>query len=133
MQLDTTRFPLVFMREAEQQPSAGTPEQGLEALLDRGERFVWLTDHLPGDHADESHEDRKERALFFKRHKARMRALCQGMVLITGDRVIPAAVRLAAQGAGKVLGLAIAFVETERDVTEAAGRWLAKAEGAGEG
>lgn len=134
MQLDTTRFPLVFMREAEQPPSAvGTPEQALEALLDRGERFVLLTDHLPGDHAEEGHEERKQRALFFKRHKARMRALCPGMVLITGDRAIPAAVRLAAQGAGKVLGLAIAFVETERDATEAASRWLAKAEGAGEG
>ncbi|WP_219213680.1 hypothetical protein [Variovorax boronicumulans] len=133
MRLDTTRFPLVFMREAEQQPSAvGTPEQALEALLDRGERFVLLTDHLPGDHADESHEDRKQRALFFKRHKAWLRALCQGMVLITGNRAIPAAVRLAAQGAGKVLGLAIAFVETEREAAEAAEKWLAKAEGVGE-
>ncbi|MDM0091386.1 hypothetical protein QTI08_28475, partial [Variovorax sp. J22G40] len=99
MRLDTTRFPLVFMREAQQQPSAAdTPEQALEALLDRGERFVLLTDHLPGDHADESHEDRKQRALFFKRHKARMRALCQGMV--PGPVNAISGVALAEPGAG---------------------------------
>ena len=93
--LDTTRFPLVFMRAADMEPLMDSPKQALETLLERGERFVLLTDHLPGDHAEESHEERKQKALFFKRNKAQLRELCRGMVLITGERTISAPLRLA--------------------------------------
>ncbi|WP_431257337.1 hypothetical protein ACQ86G_22185 [Roseateles chitinivorans] len=127
MRFDTSRFPLVFLMENTQ--AAGpteTVEAQLIALLDRGERFVLLTDHLPGDHAEESHEERKERALFFKRNKDRMKRLCGGLVFITGDRSVSAAVRLAAQGAGKVLGLGFAFVPSEDEATGEALRLLAK-------
>lgn len=125
MMLDTTRFPLVFMREDDIHPAEGSPEMSIEALLDRGDAFVLLTDHLPGDHAEESHEELKKKALFFKRNKARMRALCKGLVLILGDRTIAAPVRLAAQGAGKALGLPVAFVQTEGEATERASQLLA--------
>lgn len=125
MELDTTRFPLVFMREADIHPAEGSPEKAIEALLDRGDAFVLLTDHLPGDHAEERHEERKQKALFFKRNKARMRALCKGLVLILGDRTIAAPMRLAAKGAGKALGLPVAFVQTEGEATERASQLLA--------
>jgi hypothetical protein len=132
MRLDTSRFPLVFFRQADQAPASGTPEQQLEALLDRGQAFVLLTDHLPGDHAEashaESHEERKQRALFFKRNKARMRALCKGLVVLTGERPLPAPARLAAQGAGKALGLAVAFAPDECGGIARAGDMLASQE-----
>ena len=130
MKFDTSRFPLVFLMEPEQAQTAEpmeTVEAQLTALLDRGERFVLLTDHLPGDHAEESHEERKERALFFKRNKDRMKQLCGGIVFITGDRTVSTAIRLAAQGAGKVLGLGFAFVPSADEAQGEAMRLLASA------
>lgn len=135
MLIDTTRFPLVYLREHEapQAPAdadAGTghgndasAEGQLESLLDQGRHFVLLTDHLPGDHPEESQEERKQRALFFKRNRERMRQLCRGMVVITGDRAVPAALRLAVQGMGKALGMRVAFVQGD-DEAQACSREL---------
>ncbi|WP_353176940.1 hypothetical protein [Delftia acidovorans] len=120
MLIDTSRFPLVYLREPEAQAPAdagngndASAEVQIESLLDQGRHFVLLTDHLPGDHPEESHEERKQRALFFKRNRERMRQLCRGMVVITGDRAVPMALRLAVQGMGKALGMRVAFVQGE--------------------
>jgi hypothetical protein len=127
MQFDTSKFPLVFLMEQTHAQSAATVEAQLAALLDRGERFVLLTDHLPGDHPEESKEERKERALFFKRNKDRLKQLCRGIVFITGERTVSAAIRLAAQGAGKALGLGFAFVPSEDEAQGEAMRLLSRA------
>ncbi|MET4575025.1 hypothetical protein [Ottowia thiooxydans] len=126
MQLDTTRFPLVFLREHDHEQSHDEAEAQIAALLDRGERFVLLTDHLPGDdhRHNDSHEDRKQRALFFKRNKQRLKDLCAGLVIITGDRSIPAAAKLALQTLGKVLGLGFVIVRDTHDATEQASKLL---------
>lgn len=128
MRLDATRFPLVFLREHDEDHSHQEAEVEFAALLDRGERFVLLTDHLPGDdHGhDESHEDRKQRALFFKRNKQRLKDLCAGLVIITGERSIPAAAKLAVQTLGKVLGFASAFVRDEHEAQEQAHKLLVR-------
>lgn len=128
MQLDATRFPLVFLRGHDQDHSHREAEVEFAALLDRGERFVLLTDHLPGDgHGhDESHEDRKQRALFFKRNKQRLKDLCAGLVIITGDRSISAAAKVAVQTLGKVLGFGFAFVRDEREAKEKASQLLSR-------
>ncbi|WP_321291239.1 hypothetical protein [Alcaligenes phenolicus] len=85
MQVDDTQFPLVFLREHSSQQTPQQAQDQLEALLNRGQRFVLLTDRLGGgDHAhEESHEDRKQRALFFKQNKQRLKDLCAGMVVIS--------------------------------------------------
>lgn len=128
MLIDTSAFPLVYLRDDHQSTPAGAGEAQLGALLDRGECFVLLTDHLPGDHDhDEAPEERKQRALFFKRNKERMRALCRGIVIITGDRALSTPIRLAVKGAGKALGVDFAFVSTELDAQQAAERFLASA------
>ncbi len=126
MQLDATRFPLVFLREHDQEHSHHEVEAELAALLNRGERFVLLTDHLPGDdHGhDESHDERKQRALFFKENKQRLKDVCAGLVVITGDRPISGAAKLAVQTLSKVLGFGCAFVRDERDAQEQASRFL---------
>lgn len=58
MRLDATKFPLVFLRKHDQAHAAHEAQAQFDALLDRGERFVLLTDHMSGDHPghDESHE-----------------------------------------------------------------------------
>lgn len=129
MRLDTTHFPLVYLREpaAQAAPTGPSAEDQLQSLLDQGLHFVLLTDHLPGDHPDESHEERKQRALFFKRNRERMRALCRGMVVITGERAVPAALRLAVQGMGKALGMRVAFVQEEGEAQACSLQWLAAA------
>ena len=64
MLLDTTHFPLVYLREHAAQKARtnedASAEGQLESLLDQGRHFVLLTDHLPGDHPEESHEERVE-------------------------------------------------------------------------
>ncbi len=120
MLLDTTRFPLVFLRADGPEQDAEVGMASLGALLDRGERFVLLTDHLPHDRHDESHEDRKQRTLFFKRNKERLRHFCAGMIIITGGRTIPAPVRLAAKSMGKAIALPFDFVPSESDAVSAA-------------
>ena len=82
MQVDDTQFPLVFLREHEQEHTSQQTQDQLEALLNRGQRFVLLTERLGGEdrNQEESHEDRKQRALFFKHNKQRLKDLCAGMV-----------------------------------------------------
>jgi hypothetical protein len=82
MQLDDTQFPLVFLREHSTPQTPQQAQDQLEALLSRGQRFVLLTDRLGGEkHAhEESHEDRKQRALFFKQNKQRLKDLCAAKV-----------------------------------------------------
>lgn len=125
MLIDVSRFPLVFIKEPEASQADEPLDLKLGELLDRGERFVLLTDHLPGDHEDEPAEQRKAKALFFKQNRQRFRQLCQGLILITDGRTVPAPVRLAAQAAGKALGLSMAFVITEQEALDEAARLLA--------
>lgn len=113
MFLDTTRFPFVYLRN-DAHPEESTEVQ-IVALLDRQERFVLVTDHLPSpdhDH-DESHEERKQRALFFKRNKPRIRQFCAGGIIVAGDKTVPAYVRLPAQAIGKAFGFELTFVRDE--------------------
>lgn len=49
MQVDDTQFPLVFLREHEQEHTSQQTQDQLEALLNRGQRFVLLTERLGGE------------------------------------------------------------------------------------
>ncbi|EUB98925.1 hypothetical protein PMI07_005206 [Rhizobium sp. CF080] len=111
MLFDDSRFPLVFLRT--QTESAISINEQFEQLLDKRERFVVITDHSPDDHEDETQEERKEKALFFKRIKHRMREFCCGMVVIEGQTSASAVLRVAATAAAKAFGFAILFVSDE--------------------
>ncbi len=110
MQIDKSRFPLVFLRET------GDPEMNAEielaALLGEGRRFVLISKHSH-DEASASHEARKARAQFFKQNKGRLRELCAAAIVIEGVTPTPMPFRLAAQGVGKALGVPFHFVQDE--------------------
>lgn len=116
MLIDASRFPLVFMRTNVSSTTSAVEQ--LEALLDRGERFALLTDHSPAEEHRETAEERRERALFFKRNKLRLRKYCVAAIVIEGGKATPPPLRLAAQAFGKSFGFGFHFVPTD---TEAAG------------
>lgn len=118
MLIDQSRFPLIFMRDDVHSDIPATTQ--LDALLDRNERFVLISDHPPGDEHDETPEERKERALFFKRKKDRLRKHCAGSIVIEGGKPTPMPIRLAAQTFGKAFGIGFFFVRDEPEAIEKA-------------
>lgn len=116
MLLDRSRLPIVFIRtDADEETSINDQ---IEALLEERRPFVLVTDHAPDDHENETQEERKERALFFKEIKDRMRAYCRGMIVIDGGRPMSPAVKIAAVTAGKAFGFAIVFAADEEEAEQ---------------
>jgi hypothetical protein len=114
MLLDDTRFPLVFLR-AHTEAIATIDEQRerngqLEKLLRRQTPFVLIADHSMDDHAEETSEERKAKALFFKQIKNRMRRYCLGLIVIEGNTPVNSAARVAAAAASKAFGFSVQFV-----------------------
>ncbi|MBO9708764.1 MAG: hypothetical protein J7521_11170 [Caulobacter sp.] len=115
MHLDRNRAPLVFMRP---DMTTDTPyERQLDDLLDAGAPFVLVTKPFPDHVHDETPEERKVRALQFKRQRERLRSLCRGVVVIQGDKPLALPFRLAAEGFGKAVGVPVRFVRDEAEAT----------------
>jgi hypothetical protein len=117
MLLDDSRFPLVFLH-AHEEPNSSIDEslernRQLEKLLDKQTPFVLIADHSTHDHDDETPEERKAKALFFKQIKNRMRKYCLGLIVIEGNAPKNAAARVAAAAASKALGFSIQFAVDE--------------------
>lgn len=117
MLLDDSRFPLVFLREHEEEGSSLEEVLGrnsqLEVLLDKQTPFVLIAAHSAHDHDDETPEERKAKALFFKRIKDRMKRYCLGLIVIEGHSPMNSVVRIAATTASKALGFSVQFAANE--------------------
>lgn len=117
MLLDDSRFPLVFLREHEEEGSSLEEVLGrnsqLEVLLDKQTPFVLIADHSAHDHDDETPEERKAKALFFKRIKDRMKRYCLGLIVIEGRSPMNSVARVAATAASKALGFSVQFAADE--------------------
>ncbi|MCV9999433.1 hypothetical protein OE766_14395 [Pararhizobium sp. YC-54] len=113
MHVDTSRFPMVFLYADRQEGSPA--ETQLEALLDRAERFVLVTEHDPAAAHDETPEERRQKTLFLKRNRDRLQHLCAGAIVIEDGKSTPMPVRLAAQAVGKAFGIAFHFVPGEAE------------------
>lgn len=124
MKVDDSHFPLVFLR-SHLLSSASIAEQ-FEVLFERNKPFVLITDHAHDDHEEETSEERKEKALFFKQIKERMRRFCRGMIVVEGDAKINAAMRVTASAAGKAFGFSILFASDEEDAASKATLLLEK-------
>ncbi|MDH0863843.1 hypothetical protein [Mitsuaria sp. GD03876] len=122
MWIDDSRAPFVFLR-ADVPADTGIEAQ-FEQLLARERRFVLLTDHSPGDHHDESAEERRAKALFIKRVKDRLRQWCVGMIVIERGDPLPKAARLAAAAASKAFGFSMGFVSSEDEGLRQGQAWL---------
>ncbi len=124
MLLDDTRSPLVFLRMAAE---ASVPiEHQLEQLLEKETPFVLITDDVHGDHHDEPPEERKQKAIFFKRVKDRMRRYCRGMIVIEGKAAPDLAARAAAAAASKALGFSVQFAPDANRAETIAAAMLAR-------
>lgn len=124
MLIDVSRAPFVFIR-AEVESHASIEEQ-FQQLLDKEQRFVLITNHGEDDHHDETAEERRQKALLFKKIKARLTQLCRGMIVLEGDKPTPAPARLIATTASKAFGFAVAFVSSEEDAIRQGMELLAK-------
>lgn len=117
MLLDESRFPLVFLREHEEETSSldevTDRNLQLESLLNREETFVLIADHSEHHHDDEAPEERKAKALFFKQIKGRMRKYCLGLIVIEGHAPVTTTARVAAAAASKALGFSVQFAADE--------------------
>lgn len=123
MLIDKSRFPLVFLRETASTQTENT-EAELEAILSDGLPFVLISDHPPRNDGDEPPEERKARALFFKRNKAIFLRNCAGAIVIEGAKATPMPLRLAAQSFGKAFGVPFHFVPDESAAIELGDRLL---------
>lgn len=122
MLIDESRAPLMFFRS---QGESDIPvEQQLQRLLDQGQPFVLVMDHSPDDHHDETVEQRREKALFFKRVKDQMRSLCRGMIVLERGKPTSAPMRLAAAGASKAFGFKVGFVDDEAAAVQLGLTWM---------
>ncbi|MBB3929278.1 hypothetical protein GGR25_000297 [Kaistia hirudinis] len=130
MLLDVSQFPLVFLREHEEKNSSVGEvferNAQLEALLNRQEPFVLIADHAAHDHDHETPEERKGKALFFKRIKDRMRQYCLGLIVIEGASPFNSATRTAATAVSNALGFSVRFAADEQSAIAIGGTMLKK-------
>lgn len=124
MQIDRSRFPLVFIRETDT-PGADAQAE-LAALLGEGRQFVLISQQHDHDETHDSHEMRKARAQFFKQNKGRLREFCAAAILIEGTTPTPMPIRVAFQGLGKALGVDFHFVKDEEAAATAGKDALAR-------
>jgi hypothetical protein len=110
---DVTGFPLVWANAA----PAGDPGcwgREMDRLIAQGAPFVAL--HAGGAKT-ESQDDRKERALWFKRNKAAMSQVCKAVIAVEGDASRRAAMQLQALPMRQAFGVPMEVVAT-RDEAE---------------
>ncbi|PCE30122.1 hypothetical protein [Burkholderia ubonensis] len=80
---DISRFPFcVFRAQAATPGYAPQWEKEIDALMHHGAPFVVVYVSLD---ADETHEDRKQRAVWLKQNKAALGAVCKALISVEPD------------------------------------------------
>ena len=127
MILDSTYFPLVWMNVGS--AAIDTRDEGFaafEALLARAEPFVLLdADRARQPEREPDHEERKQLALWMKRHKAALRAYVRGQVLIETDSLKQQAALLFAPKFEAFWGYPLHIVATQEEAFQVANRLMA--------
>lgn len=125
MLLDVSHAPLVYIHEEVESPLSF--EEQVQQLFEKGQPFVLITHHKDHDHSDETPDERREKALMFKRIKSRLTTFCRGMVVVEGDEPTSGAVRMIATTASKAFGFAVVFAADDEDATRQGNLLLSKA------
>lgn len=118
MRLDLEHFPLV--RVDYETPAGTAPEDQILELLARGERFVMISGRPPANHPDDTPGNRKSRAAFFKSHKAELKRLCSGAVMIEGEKPVARPFKIMATALGKAFGVRFCFAKDDAGAMELA-------------
>ncbi|WP_413204923.1 hypothetical protein [Rhodospirillum sp. A1_3_36] len=85
MPLDSTNFPLVWMRydkDPDHDHDHDEDFEVFEEILNRGAPFVLLTDSAPTEEHEHSQEEKKRTTLWMKKHKADLRTRVLAMIVI---------------------------------------------------
>ncbi|WP_087721548.1 hypothetical protein [Pandoraea sp. PE-S2T-3] len=110
---DIRELPFVLFNQHAAEPGyARQWEAEMAALVNNGEPFVVVYDQLKGD---ESHEDRKQRAVWLKHNKAALAEVCKALVSIEPDDAQRAMVKAMGETAVKAFGIAHEAVATREE------------------
>lgn len=84
--IDASRFPLLSIDGASMTPGDGTRLiDDLEALIQHGDAFVLIIQNS-GDAQNHDHDEDKARMLWLKENKARLCAVCKGIISVVPDK-----------------------------------------------
>lgn len=130
MRLDAQEFPLIWMREHETDQDHDHDDDlaVFAGLINRGEKFVILSDKIPtaGDFGDDDPADRKARARMFKEHRSQIVRLCCGMILVGKADDVPSLLRKPLQAMAGLLGIKVRFAQNEQVARELAYQCIAE-------
>lgn len=116
-------FPVVTFRNAAIQPGYALRwAREMEALVARAETFVLL--FLPG-RPEETHEDRKQRAMWLKTNKDALSEHCRALITVEPDPLARAEAAKEAQAMQKAFGLLLVSVASEDEARDLARTLLA--------
>jgi hypothetical protein len=115
MQLDMTRFPIIWMRghdeDDHQHEDIEAQRDALVALLDGGQKFVLVADRLPtlGELTDIDPIEKKMRAQLFKTYRLQLTQLCAGMIMVGNAASLPEPLRKVMEAFTGMLGVPVLF------------------------
>jgi hypothetical protein len=113
MKLDTENFPLVWLREHEDEHDHNDEKEiaAFEALLHQSRPFAIIVEKppqfLPKDRLDP--EEKVKRAKLFKSHRADLSRLCVGFIVIMRETPLSLPVRKAVEGLTAAMGVPLNF------------------------
>jgi hypothetical protein len=100
---------VVFRQEAADPGYARDWEAEMVALVKHGQPFVVVYDQLT---RDETHEDRKQRAIWLKHNKTALAAVCKALISIEPSEARRSEVRAMGEAAVKAFGIPHEVVAT---------------------
>ncbi|AOJ82916.1 hypothetical protein WS86_19475 [Burkholderia savannae] len=120
---DVSRFPMCVFRESAATPGYATQwEKEIDALMRGGAPFVVVYVSLE---AGESHDDRKHRAMWLKRNRTALGAVCRALISVEPDPERRAAVAEQGRMAVKAFGIPHEAVASLGEATALAARLTA--------
>ncbi|WP_332687345.1 hypothetical protein [Devosia sp.] len=131
MQLDMTQFPIIWMRDHEDdepEDVAATRDMLLD-LLGKNERFVLVAGRMPSlsDLTEASPSEKKMRAQLFKTHRTKLTRLCAGMIIVGNGSKLPPAIAKAMEAFTNAMGVAVVFAASSEDAEAIAQERLKRA------
>ena len=111
--IDATRFPLLSIDGASMAPGDGARIiDDLETLIQNGSAFVLIIGNGSGPQGHK-HDDDKERMLWLKENKARLAAVCKGIISVTPDKERFALAEKQTAGLRAALGIHFAAADSQ--------------------